>query len=228
MCAGEFHLFLGEQTPPMVVSEQTIGRLSLYRRLLDAMREQGVQNVYSHQLAERTRVSAAQVRRDLMALGYSGSSRHGYDVRDLLEAVGEFMDAPSGQRMALVGVGNLGRALLAYFIGRRPKLSIAAAFDRDPAKIGRVIHGCRCYPGEKLQEVVRREGITIAIITVPAGEAPAVAKACVAAGVRGLLNFAPVQLNLGPSTCVSNVDLTMSLETVAFFSRYVDQPQECR
>ena len=127
------------------ISDKSVERLSLYRRLLMIQLTQGADNVFSHELAALAGSTAAQVRRDLMVVGCSGSPSRGYNVRELMEAIGAFLDAPAGQRVALVGVGNLGRAILAFFGGRRPKLSIVAAFDVDPLKVDRVIHGCRCH-----------------------------------------------------------------------------------
>lgn len=204
---------------PRAVSEKTIARLSLYRRLLHELLVDGATSVYSHQLAAMAGGTAAQVRRDIMAIGYTGSPTRGYDVRELIGSIASFLDAPEGQRVALVGVGNLGRAIMAYFAGRRPNLSIAAAFEVDPGKVHRVIHGCRCYPMEELPEVIAREGIGMGIIAVPAEEAQGVADKLVRAGVRGLLNFAPVPLHVPPGVFVEVIDMTTSLEKVAYFAR---------
>jgi len=200
-------------------SDKTIGRLSLYRRLLNRLMTEGTRNIYSHELARMAGGTAAQVRRDLMAVGYTGSPTRGYDVRELANAIGAFLDAPEAQGAALIGIGNLGRALLAYFSGRRPRLSVVAAFDSDPSKINRVIHGCRCYDIKDLAQVVKDLGISIAVITVPAGEAQNVADALVDAGIRGILNFAPVPLHVPRGVYVEDIDVTTSLEKVAYFAR---------
>lgn len=200
-------------------SNKTVGRLSLYRRLLNELIAKDVSSVYSHQLAAMAQVTPAQVRRDIMAIGYTGTPAHGYDVEELIQSIRSFLDEPEGLGVALVGVGNLGRAILAYFVGRRPKLSIVAAFDADPEMTGRVIHGCRCYPMEQLEEVARKMDIRVGIIAVPASEAQAVADQLSRAGVNGILNFAPVGLHVPPSTHVENNDITMSLEIVAYYSR---------
>jgi len=202
-----------------MISNRSIGRLSLYRRLLNVLQAEGIRNIYSHQLATLAGCTAAQVRRDLMVVGYSGSPTHGYEVARLIESLREFLDAPGGQGVALVGVGNLGKAILTYFAGRRPNLKIVAAFDNDPYKANRVIHGCRCYSMENLPEVARSQGIRLAIITVPAQAAQAVADALVKGGVRGILNFAPVRLRAGPRIHVEDIDMTVSLEKVAYFAR---------
>lgn len=204
---------------PGSVSAKTIGRISLYRRLLATLRAEGVQSAFSHELAAMAGATPAQVRRDIMAVGYSGSPVRGYEVDALIEAIGRFLDAPEPEALALVGIGNLGRAIMAFFEARRPNLRIVAAFDRDPAKVGRVIHGCRCYGMESLEEVVECEGIRSGVITAPAEGAQEAADKLVAAGVTGLVNFAPVPLRLPESVFVENMDLTTSLEKAAYFAR---------
>ena len=201
------------------MSAKAIGRLAIYRRLLSDLHAEGVHYVYSHELGHRAGCTAEQVRRDLMTVGYSGSATRGYDVTSLMEGIADLLDAPEGQEAALVGVGNLGRAILAYFSGRRPKLTITAAFDVDADKTARVIHGCRCYPMSELDGVIQERRIDVGIITVPASAAQGVADQLVGAGVRGLLNFAPVNLRVRPYVCVENIDITVSLEKVAFFAR---------
>ena len=200
-------------------SDRTIGRLSLYRRLLNSLVAEGAQSVYSHQLAAMAGGTAAQVRRDMMSIGYNGSPKSGYDVRELIDAIGTFLDAQKAQGVALVGIGNLGRAIMSYFAGRRPKLSIVAAFDNDPYKTNRVIHGCRCYPTAEAPAVIRQNDIRVGVVTVPAGEAQSSAEMLVRAGVRGILNFAPVRLRVSPGVFVEDIDMTMSLEKVAYFAR---------
>ena len=200
-------------------SEPTVGRLCLYRALLARLERDGVESVYSHQLATLAGGAASRVRRDLMAVGYDGSPTRGYVVSELLVSIGRFLDAPAREGVALVGVGNLGRALMAFFSGRRPNLAIVAAFDSDPDKAGRVIHGCRCHGMDGLAEVVRGSAIRVAILSVPAAEAQGVADMLIRAGVRGLLNFAPVRLRVPADVFVENMDMAVSLEKVAYFAR---------
>ena len=201
------------------ISDRTVRRLSLYRRILGQLVEQGRQSVYSHELAQMTGATAEQVRRDLMAIEYSGSPMRGYDSAMLLESVSRLLDAPEEQRVALVGVGNLGRAIIAYFFGRRPRLCIVAGFDTDPAKAGTEIQGCPCYPMTDLERIVRQERIDVGVITTPASSAQAVADALAAAGARGVLNFAPVTLNAPPGVFVEQIDMSVALATVAFYAR---------
>lgn len=208
------------------VSDKTVGRLSLYRRLLVEASAKGVRNMYSHELARLAGVSAAQVRRDFMAVGYRGTPIHGYVVAELLGSISGLLDAPGPQKLALVGVGNLGRAILAYFAGRHATLSFAAAFDSDPAKADRVIRGCRCYAMAELGKVVAAEDIKAAVIAVPAENAQEVAEQLVAAGVTSILNFAPTTLRVKPTVYVEHYDLTTSIERVAFHARARLQSKE--
>ena len=179
-----------------MISGKTIGRLSLYRRLLNRLLNDSIRSVYSHELASLAGVTAAQVRRDIMNIGYSGNPNRGYDVQKLIDGIANFLDEPEGQNVALIGIGNLGRAILAYFAGRRPKLTIVAAFDIDPDKIGRVIHGCPCYSIDQMQRIVDELSIGIATLCVPATEAQNVAEKLVEAGFQGILNFSPVPLHV--------------------------------
>jgi redox-sensing transcriptional repressor len=201
------------------VPEKTIGRLSLYRRLLAEEMGRGTRNLYSHELAKLAGVTPAQVRRDLMVVGYNGTPTRGYGVAELTGSISALLDAPRMQGLALVGVGNLGRAVLAYFAGRHPNLSFVAAFDTDPSKTDRVIHGCRCHAMADLAHVVEREDIRAAVIAVPAERAQEVADQFVAAGITSILNFAPTSLRVPAGVYVEHNDLTTSIERVAFFAR---------
>ncbi len=204
---------------PLLASDRTVGRLSLYRRLLSHLLQEKVRSVFSHRLAEAAGVTAAQVRRDMMVVGYNGIPTKGYDVESLIESIGQFLDAPDPEAVALVGVGNLGRAILSYFDGRRPNLKIVAAFDNDPSKAGQVISGCRCYAVRQIPEVFAENEIATVIITVPADQAQEVCDLLVDAGAKGILNFAPVGLRVPAYIHVENVDMTTSLEKAAYFGR---------
>lgn len=200
------------------VSERTIGRLSQYRRLLKTFRDSGVLSLYSHELARKAGVSAAQVRRDLMEVGYHGSPHNGYVVDDLLESISSYLDDPDGLSLALIGVGNLGGAILSHYAEHRSSLSVVAAFDSDPEKTNRVIHGCRCHPLEELTKVVREQNIRVGIIAVPSHYAQDTANKFIEAGVYSLVNFAPVTLHIPDYVRLETVDITMFLDRAAFFA----------
>jgi len=196
----------------------TVERLVLYRRLLERLAEQGAEFVHSREIAELANNSAAQVRRDLMSIGYMGSPARGYGVADLIKLIGRLFEKKGEQKVALVGIGKLGRAILSYFSLRQPRLKIVAAFDSDPAKAAGEFSGCPCHPIERMPEIIAREGIRVGIVTVPAPQAQPVVDLMVIAGVRGFLNFAPTPLKVPRWAFVDNVDITTKLEKVAFFA----------
>jgi redox-sensing transcriptional repressor len=201
------------------VPHRTVGRLTLYWRTLRDLGVLAPNSIYSHDLASKTGVTAAQVRRDLMVVGYTGTPAHGYDVRSLKHHIEEFLFPAGEQRVALAGAGNIGRALLKFFSGRRPTLRIAAAFDKNPDKYDRMIGGCPCHSIDKAESVIRDLGITVGIVAVPTDEAQFVAGLFVAAGVRGILNFARTPLQVPPDVYVEDIDLAMSMDKVAYFAR---------
>ena len=183
------------------------------------MLREGKMSVFSHQLAEMAGVTSSQVRRDFMFIGTQGRANTGYNTKELKAGIDQFLVSHEPDGVALVGIGNLGRAVLAFFHGRRPNLIIKACFDKDPDKIGRIIHGCRVYSIEDMASVLLSEKINIAIIAVPRAFAQETAEKLIQAGVNGIVNFAPVPLNVPGNVYVDNVDFTMSLEKVAHFAR---------
>jgi redox-sensing transcriptional repressor len=202
-----------------VVPHRTVGRLTLYWRTLRDHGEESLSHVYSHVLASKAGVTAAQVRRDLMFVGYTGTPAHGYDVRRLKEHIEAFLFPSTEQRVALAGVGNIGRALLKFFSGRRPALRIVASFEKNPDKYDRLVGGCPCHSIDKADSIIRELGITVGIVAVPAEEARFVAQLFVSAGVRGILNFARTPLQVPPDVYVEDIDLAMSMDKVAYFAR---------
>ena len=200
---------------------RTIGRLTRYWRTLRNLSSEGAPYIYSHLLAEKVQVTAAQVRRDLMEVGYTGTPARGYDVEKLREHIEAFLFPASGERQkaAIAGVGNFGQALLKFFFGRRPSLQIVASFEVNPEKFGRMIDGCRCYSITKASEVIREKGITVGIITVPDQESQYVADIFVESGIRGIMNFARTPLKTPEGVYVEEIDLAMSMDRVAWFAR---------
>ena len=200
---------------------RTIGRLTRYWRALRDLASAGESRTYSHSLAEKARVTAAQVRRDLMVLGQTGTPARGYDVKILREHIEAFLfpNPDNYQKAAIAGVGNFGRALLKFFAGRRPSLKIVALFETDPEKIDRVIGGCRCYSIENAANIIHEQDITVGIIAVPDQESQYVADVFVEAGIRGIMNFARTPLRTPGYVYVEEIDLAMSMDRVAYFAR---------
>lgn len=190
----------------------------LYKRLLSDLKSKGVQTLFSHELAELANNTSTQVRRDLMEIGQTGSPRRGYDVVQLINNISRILDGSEERPVALVGVGNLGCAILSYFSYSHPGLTIAAAFDRDSGKVGRTVAGCRCYHMNQLETLVHEMKISLGIITVPAIAAQEVADRMTGAGIRGILNFAPVPLKVPEYVYVDRIDIASALEKVAYFT----------
>lgn len=201
------------------ISGRIIERLSFYRRYLKGIQVEGKNRVYSHELAKVVNGTAAQVRRDFMEVGCSGCSSKGYEVQALIEEISSLLDCNEKEMVALVGVGNLGRALLGYFSGTKENFEIIATFDSDPGKNGRVICGRRCYRMDQLEEVIEKNNITTAILTVPTEVAEKIANRLIESGVRAILNFAPKHLTAKNDVYIQTLDMTMALEKTIFFSR---------
>jgi len=157
-----------------------------------------------------------------MLIGYSGDLRKGYKIQDLVDLIGQIIDSPSGQRVAVFGLGNLGMALTHYLSGRRENLYIAAAFDVDENKVNQTFEGVPCYGMEKVKEIVAREKVSIGIITVPAEEARATKNLAIEAGVKGILNYTPVPMEVPEELFLEEYDMITSLEKVAFYVKEMD------
>jgi redox-sensing transcriptional repressor len=203
-----------------ILPEKTIERLSTYRRALYSCLEQGKDRIYSHELADLHNITAVQVRRDIMLIGYSTFQRKGYNVQELIKVISHIIDSDEAMNTCVVGLGNLGKAISAYFIGKRPKLNLVATFDIDPKKIGSSVTGIECYSIERLREIVANKNISVAILTVPVYSAQEMAKAMVEAGIKGILNFTTVNLNVPASIYLEEFDMITSIEKVAYFVKH--------
>lgn len=197
--------------------DKTVERLSQYRRTLRLASESGKSNIFSHELAALLHITPVQVRRDIMLMGYTGTLRQGYDVKELIDRISKIIDTKDGQKVAVIGIGNLGRAIIGYFSAQKSKMKIVAAFDINPEKTDREFAGIACYHTEKLTEVVKNEGITIAVLTVPGDAAVPVADQLVKAGIKGILNFTSKPLNVPLNVYLEEYDMITSLEKVAYF-----------
>lgn len=196
---------------------KTIERLSQYRRALLLCHAKGKTHIYSHEIAKIQHITAVQVRRDIMLIGYTGTLRKGYNIKELIDLIGQIIDSEEGINVAVVGIGNLGRAITNYFSGKRTKLSITAVFDVDKAKVGKKYHGIECFSLDDLSKIIKQKKIEIAIMTVPGEEAPNVAELLVNAGIKGILNYTPKPVNVPKEVYLEEYDMITSLEKVAFF-----------
>ncbi|MCF8331164.1 MAG: redox-sensing transcriptional repressor Rex [Bacteroidales bacterium] len=199
--------------------EKTVERLSQYRRVLLKELENGKTHIFSHELANLLHITPVQVRRDIMLIGHTGTLRKGYEINELVKSIGEIIDCKTEQKVAIIGAGNLGKAIMGYLKGKRTKLTIKAVFDVNPDKVGRVISGIRCYHIDEMQEIIQKENISIAILTVPADQSVQVADDLIAAGVKGILNYTPTPINVQPHAYLEEYDMITSIEKVAFFAK---------
>ncbi len=204
----------------MSLPEKTVERLSEYRRTLLDCLNQGKSHIFSHELAALLHNTAVQVRRDMMLMGFTSMQRKGYAIKELIEAIGELIDTNEGLNVAVIGVGNLGRAITGYFRGKRSKLNIVATFDIDPEKIGRMIAGVKCFHLDEFTKLVEELQVSIAILTVPPEHARKIADFVASAGIKGILNFTTASLNMPPHVYLEEYDMITSLEKIAYFVKH--------
>jgi redox-sensing transcriptional repressor len=188
----------------------------MYLRESQHLVSDGQETTSSSELGSRLGFTDAQVRKDLAHFGQFGHPGVGYRSGELIKAIRKILGTDRQWQVALVGVGNLGRALLGYRGFSRQGFRIVAAFDTDPAKIGTQLEGIRIFDVAQLNEVVAKEGVQLGLVAVQAGSAQRVADQLVAAGVDGIVNFAPVTLSVPAGICKVGVDLAWELEQVTF------------
>lgn len=200
------------------VSLQTVERLSVYRKVLEELDRDGVDYVHSAQLAKLVNVTAAQLRRDLASFGTFGNISRGYNVYEMTRTISRILGTDTVQRMALVGVGDLGRALLSYRGFEERGFHIVTAFDVDRAKIGKVYAGRRCHRVEDLEEVLSEYDVRIAVVASRPEGLQALVDRIARAGVRGILNFVPKHVNPPQGCFVETIDISARLETLSFLA----------
>jgi redox-sensing transcriptional repressor len=193
-----------------------VTRLSIYLRCLEELEADGVTSVSSRQLAERFGLNSAQVRKDLAYFGQFGVRGLGYYIAELKHNLERILGLKQDWEVALVGVGNLGSALIAYKGFQARGFKIGMAFDADPAKVGQVVGDVPIVEIAKLVPTVRRKKVKIAVLAVPAPAAQSVADLLVEGGVTAILNFAPAQLTVPEGIKVQNVDLSVLLKTLSY------------
>ena len=198
--------------PPKVV----VSRLSLYLRELQQVLRDGQETISSTQLGTLLRFTDAQVRKDLATFGQFGYPGVGYRCEELIEAIKSILGTNQSWPVALVGAGNLGRALLGYRGFGQQGFELVAAFDVDPDKTGGNVEGIPIYAIEDISEIAQQRGIKMVLLAVPAESAQTVADQVVAAGIDGILNFAPITLSLPENVSCVGVDLAIELEQLAF------------
>ena len=199
------------------VPEGTISRLFIYLRELAELTKVNVNTISSAELGERANLSDAQVRKDLGHFGQFGISGSGYNTHELKSALEKILGKDKVWNVAVIGVGNLGGALLAYPGFKKLGLNIVTAFDTSAKKIGKQINEVTVKSIDQLVRVIKEKKVLIAIITVPVKNAQEVSDKLVASGIECILNFAPQALNVPEHVKVKDVDLSHELETLSYF-----------
>jgi redox-sensing transcriptional repressor len=199
------------------VPESTISRLFTYLRELAELSKVNIPTISSAELGERVNLSDTQVRKDLGYFGQFGVSGSGYDVRELKATLERILGRNRTWNVCVVGIGQLGSALLAYPGFKEHGLNLTAAFDSDTKKIGRQIKDIAIKSLDDMAREVSSKKITIGIITVPAKDAQDVAERLIKCGIECILNFAPAALAVPENIKVKNVDLSKELETLSYF-----------
>ena len=201
------------------ISELTTNRLSVYLRCLKTLSENGVKTISSQDLAEQFHLNSAQIRKDLAYFGEFGVRGVGYYVEELEQTITRILGLEAEHCVGIIGAGRLGMALADYYGFKRSNFKVVALFDSEKEKIGQTITAAHIpiYDIEKLPEIVLKEEIDVAVIAVPADFAEEVLEKITAAGIKAVLNFAPIPLQSRNGVKLKTVDLTISLESLSYF-----------
>ena len=201
------------------VSPLTLNRLSFYLRCLRHLQEQGIARISSQELARQYHLSATQIRKDLAQFGEFGIRGVGYEVDLLAEHLSSLLGLDRRHALLIVGMGNLGSALARYLGFNYGSFQVVAGVDNDPKVVGRKIGDFTIRHADDLPRIVPESGAEIGVLAVPAEAAQQNYDALADAGIRGVLNFAPVRVKRRPGVFLKNVDLRINLEELAFFLR---------
>ena len=199
-----------------IISQATIDRLPLYFRTLRLVEEEDMQIISSDELGRRLDITPEQIRKDLATFGQFGRKGIGYDVRELKARIENILGLQNNWRLAIIGVGHLGGALANYVNFAPMGFKVVALFDNNAAIVGSEVNGIRIDSTAQLNEIVAEKAVDIGVITVPASEAQSVAEQLVAAGVKGIWNFAPIKLSVPPTVPLVNEDLSVGLSALSY------------
>ena len=200
-----------------VISKATIDRLPLYFRNLRLSQEGGIEIISSEELGRRLGITPEQIRKDLASFGQFGKKGVGYYIKELISNIGKILGLDNNWHLAVIGVGHLGWALANYSNFDSLGFKLVAMFDTDPNRIGQCIKGIPVSNLNRLKEVMQEQTIHIGIIAVPEMYAQEVADQLVAAGVRGIWNFAPLKIKVPDTVRVINEDLSVGLSSLSFY-----------
>lgn len=199
------------------IPDIVVGRLPIYLRALSRLSLEGVKITSSKELGERLGISSAQIRKDLSHFGEFGKQGTGYQIDFLIEQLRRILKVDREWEVALIGLGDLGRALAHYNGFRNRGFHISLVFDNDPAKIGTMLNGFQIYDSAQASEMIQQHGIRLAMVAVPAEAAQSVTEVLVKAGVTGILNYAPINLSVPADVHVQYIDPVVHLQRMTFY-----------
>ncbi|NVY95947.1 redox-sensing transcriptional repressor Rex [Lactobacillus sp. DCY120] len=199
------------------IPNATVKRLPLYHRYFQFLHDSNKQKISSTELADAVQVDSATIRRDFSYFGSLGKRGYGYEVEPMLEFFQKLLNQDQTSNVGLVGVGNLGNALLNYNFSQTNNIRIVAAFDNNPAIIGNEVNGVLVYSIDEVRDQLIKQKIDVVILSVPVRSAQPVADKLVEAGVKGILNFTPLRISTPTKVRVHNVDLANELQTLIYF-----------
>ncbi|MCM1026878.1 MAG: redox-sensing transcriptional repressor Rex [Roseburia sp.] len=206
------------------ISQAVIGRLPRYFRYLGELKDEGVERISSQDLSELMKVTASQIRQDFNNFGGFGQQGYGYNVEYLYTEIGKILGLDRQHNFIIVGAGNLGRALGNYINFERRGFILRGMFDQNAGLVGQQVRGVQVLPMEKLDSFIRENNIDIAVLTIPKTGAVEVADRLVKNGIRAILNFAHVDLNVPEGIQVENVHLSDSLMKLSYnINRYMKE-----
>jgi len=215
---------MGNET--MKIPQATAKRLPLYYRFLSNLHSSGKQRVSSAELSEAVKVDSATIRRDFSYFGALGKKGYGYNVNYLLSFFRKTLDQDELTKVALIGVGNLGTALLNYNFSKSNNTKIEVAFDVDQGKVGTQVGDVKIHHMDDLEKVVREENIQVAILTIPSGVAQTIADRLIGAEIKGILNFTPARLTVPPAIRIHHIDLAVELQSLIYFLKHYPITEE--
>lgn len=205
---------------PMQATRETVIRLTRYRSVMEKLRSLGFVKVFSDNLADALGVSSALVRKDFSTFHLTGNKRGGYKVDDLITRLNTILGRDDEQKVIIIGCGKIGTALMNYSGFMREHIRVVAGFDTDPQRLAPQA-AIPVLDLSKLKSVVQKEQVRVAVLTVPESGAAVVANACADAGIKGILNFAPVLLKSNGDMMIQNINIASEIENLFYLVRFM-------
>lgn len=209
----------------MITTKNCVIRLSRYKNALNRFKSLGFVKVFSDNLADAVSVTSSQVRKDFSLFGISGNKKGGYKVDELIEKINIILGKNEIQQVILAGAGHMGKALLKYKGFEKEGMKVVACFDIDPTKLNREA-ATPILPTKEMKDFVQTRQIKVGIIAVPDTAAQAVLDQMLEAGIKGVLNFAPITLRGAEDTVVNNVNIELELENVIYYVNALGKAQD--